>query len=101
MKPNVKFTPGQTVYVIERDECGYPRDVSGYMLLAQVGSAAIVSPFINGMTELEETLEDLVTETAEDYGTCSLSVFPSEDCFATLEEADKMYKSEGYGEDEE
>lgn len=100
MKPNIKFTPGQTVYVIERDECGYPRDVSGYMLLAQVGYVAIVTPFINDMTELEETLEYLVTETEEDYG-CNLPVFPSEDCFATLEEAEKMYKSEGYGEDEE
>ena len=93
MTTDKKFTPGQTVYVVERDECGYPVDVSGYMLLAQCDYVSIVTPFINDMTELEETLEYLVTETATSYD-CDLSVFPSEDCFATLEEARKVYDDE-------
>ena len=93
MKSERKFTPGQTVYVVERDECGYPGDVSGFMLLAQVDYVVIVTPFINDMEGLEETLEYLIAETADSYD-CDLSVFPSEDCFATYEEADEQRKSE-------
>ena len=92
MATETKFTPGQTVYVIERNECGYPVDVSGYMFLAASDYVAIVSPFINDMEGLEETLEYLVTETAENYD-CNLSVFPLEDCYATEEEA-KAIKAE-------
>ena len=93
MTPDAKFTPGQTVYVIERDECGYPTDVSGYMLLAQVNYVVIVTPFINDMEGLEETLEYLVTETAVSYD-CNVGVFPSEDCFTTLDEANEQMKRE-------
>ena len=93
MTTDAKFTPGQHVYVVERDECGYPTDVSGYMLLAQCDYVSIVTPFINDMTELEETLEYLVNETAENYD-CNLCVFPSEDCFPTLEDAQRVYNDE-------
>ena len=93
MKTDVKFTPGQTVYVVERDECAYPVDVSGYMFLAQSDYVAIVTPFINDMEGLEETLEYLVVDTAENYD-CRLAVFPLEDCFATIQEAEATKKDE-------
>ena len=93
MTPEAKFTPGQTVYVIERDECGNPADISGFMFLAASGHAAIVTPFINDLEELEETLEYLVVETAENYD-CDLSVFPLEDCYATEEDAEAIKAEE-------
>ena len=98
MSIDAKFTPGQTIYVIVRDEYTCPTEVSGYMFLAQNAYVAIVTPFIDDMEELEETLEYLVNETVQNYD-CNLSVFPLEDCYVTLEEAEAECKSEKNAED--
>lgn len=86
MNIDTKFTPGQTIYVIERDEYAYPTEVSGYMFLAQNDYVAIVTPFIDDIEQLEETLEYLVSQTVENYD-CNLPVFPLEDCYATRDDA--------------
>ena len=88
-----KFHPGDTVYVVERDEMGNVSDVSGYMFLAEVCDAVIVSPFLYEIDSLEETIEQHIEETAMDYGT-ELMVFPIEDCYYTREEAHEVYDAE-------
>lgn len=88
-----KFTPGEEVWVIERDECGNATGDAGFVLLAEVGDAVIVSPYINDLKDLEDLLDYHIAETAENYDT-NLSVFPSCDCFALREDAKDAYKAE-------
>ena len=80
------FTPGDKVFVLERDECGAASDIGGFMFLAQNEHVVIVTPFINEMRKLKETLDYLVEQTAEDYN-CELCVFPINDCFLSVEAA--------------
>lgn len=82
-----EFTPGQRVYVVERDEDGNACEVSGYMFLAKSADAVILSSFINDLETLEETLEYHIEQTAEDYDT-HLAVFPAADCYATHQQAE-------------
>lgn len=56
---NIKFEPGAPVWVVERDEDGESREVSGYMFLAQSREFAIVSPYINSIEDVDETLAHL------------------------------------------
>jgi len=89
------FKMGDTVYIVERDECGEAEDYTGYMFLAQTKNAVIVTSFINDY-DSEETIEYLIQETIEKMDT-DLCVFPLEDCYATKEEAEqKLKESEGY-----
>ena len=83
---NLQIEPGAEVWVLERDEDGTPCDISGYMFLASSGESVIVSPYINGMEDLEDILAYHEQETAENYDT-DLAVFPVEDCFTTREAA--------------
>lgn len=79
--------PGDTIWIIERDECEEPIEISGYMFFAFVGRAAIVSSFINDSETLEETVEYHIEETLNNFDT-DLSVFPKNDCYLTREEAE-------------
>lgn len=90
---NKNFIPGEEVWVVERDEAGNATDVSGFVFLAEVESAVIVSPYINDLEDLEELLEYHIEETAANYDT-DLSVFPSCDCFAIRGDAEAAYKAE-------
>lgn len=83
------FEPGQNIFVVERDENGDPYDAAGYMYIGSAAGCIIVSPYINDIERLDLTMAELAEETAEDYS-CSLSVFPEDDCFGTLEEAQQM-----------
>lgn len=83
---DIKFEPGAPVWVIERDEAGEERAVSGYMFLAQSKEFAIVSPYINSIEDVDDTLAIHVRKTARSYGT-DLAVFPIGDCYETLDEA--------------
>jgi hypothetical protein len=87
------FTPGEEVWVVERDEAENATGVAGFVFLAEVEGAVIVSPYINGRRDLEDLLEYHIEETAENYDT-DLSVFPSRDCFGIREEAKDAYKAE-------
>lgn len=86
--------PGDTVWVIERDECEEPIEISGYMFFAFVGRAAIVSSFINDSETLDETVEYHIEETLNNYDT-DLSVFPKNDCYLTRDAAKAALKKEG------
>ena len=86
-----KASPGGQVWIIERDDCGDPYEISGYMFLASTGNAVIVTAYINSLEDLEETLGYHIQETAENYET-DLAVFPEEDCYLTREEADAALK---------
>lgn len=93
MNEHRQFTSGSDIYVVERDDCGEPTDVSGYMFMAIVGRAVIVSPFIDGLESLEETIDYHIKETAENYDT-DLAVFPLNDCFQTLDAAREAFNKE-------
>lgn len=82
---------GDTVWIIERDECEEPIEISGYMFFAFVGRAVIVSAFINDSKTLDETVEYHIEETSRNYDT-DLSVFPQNDCYLTREEAEAALK---------
>lgn len=84
--PPQEFTPGQRVYVVERDEDGTACEVSGYMFLAKAADAVILSSFINDLETVEDTLQYHIEQTAEDYDT-HLAVFPASDLYATYTQA--------------
>ena len=86
-----KASLGEQVWIIERDDCGDPYEISGYMFLASTGNAVIVTAYINSLEDLEETLGYHIQETAENYET-DLAVFPEEDCYLTREEAEAALK---------
>lgn len=89
--------PGSDVYIVERDECGAVCDVSGYMFLAQVGHAVIVSAFISNCETIDETLEYHIDETVANYDT-NLAVFPADDCYDDREDALAALRDEAIDE---
>lgn len=91
-----EFAPGERVYVVERDEAGNACEVSGYMYLAKAADAVILSPYINDLETLEETLEYHIEQTAEEYDT-HLAVFPAADCYATHPQAEMALITETEG----
>ena len=86
-----KAVPGSQVWIMERDECGDPYDISGYMFFASIGNAVIVSPYLSGIKDLEETLDYYIEIAAKEYSS-DLAVFPNEDCYLTREEAEAALK---------
>lgn len=89
-----KAVPGSKVWIMERDEFGDPYDISGYMFFASIGNAVIVSPYLSGIKDLEETLDYYIEITAEEYSSY-LAVFPNEDCYLTREEAEAALAKKG------
>ena len=90
------FIAGEKVYVVIREENGEAFEYAGYMYLAQAGTAAIVSPYINHCTTIEGTMQEHIQTTAADYGTC-LAVFPLEDCYETGAKAKEALEREVNG----
>lgn len=82
---------GDTVWIIERNECGEAVDYCGYMFLAVSVGVAIVSAFIDNFETAEETINFHISETAEGCDT-SLYVIPIEDCYLTRAEAEAALK---------
>lgn len=76
-----KFEPGQLVWVIERDEEGNAYGPSGYVFLAEVAHAAIVTPQINGRKDLDYNVDWHIRETRFSQATDGLSVFLLKDCY--------------------
>ena len=75
-----KFTPGQEVWVVERDEYGDACEVAGYVYLATVAHAVILTNYINDLDELTDLLDYHIEETQNEYDT-HLSVLPACDCY--------------------
>ena len=82
-----KFTPGLPVWVLERDEYITACDIAGYIFLAEVAGAVILTPYINEMDQLEELLVYHIEETRTNYDT-DLVVYPLTDCYSTWKEAE-------------
>lgn len=80
MANDAKFTPGMPVWVIERDIDGNGCELSGYIFLAKVGNAVILTPRIYGLDDLEELLDYLIEETWNG-SELPLPVFPVSDCY--------------------
>ena len=87
------FTPGESVWVVERDDCGNVDDFGGYMCLGSACNFAIASAFVYGCDGLEEILQYYAKETANDFDV-DLHVFPIEDCYKTKEEAESAFNKE-------
>ncbi len=85
---------GDEVWVVERDEVGYPMDFTGYMFLAKTGEAVLACSFINDMTEADETLEYLIQETEEDDLLGEIGVFRARDCYPTRDAAENALNDE-------
>lgn len=88
-----QLTPGNAVWVIERDEEGAAVDVSGYLFLGYTQDALIVTPFISDLATIEGTVQYHINETILHYDT-DLCVFPEKDCFYKYEEAHTVYLRE-------
>lgn len=88
-----KFTPGEEVWIVERDEDGNAYEISGYVFLAEVAGAVILTSYISDLEDLEELLDYHIEETAANYDT-NLAVFPAADCYADREAAEAMLKAE-------
>lgn len=82
-----KFEPGKLVWVVERDEEGNAYGPAGYVFLAQVAHAAIVTPQINGVKDLSCNVDWHIRETCFSQATDGLSVFPIKDCYETNDAA--------------
>lgn len=80
------FDAGQLIWIVERDEEGNPYRSTGYVFLAQVMCAAIVTPRINGVDDLGYTVNWHIKETCFNQDT-NLLVFPIQDCYGTRDAA--------------
>lgn len=87
------FTPGQPVWVIERDEYNKETEVTGFIFIAEVTEYAIVSAYINDIDDLDYIMEYHAKESMSNY-TANLTAFPIEDCYSNKEEAHKALEEE-------
>lgn len=90
---NAQTPAGSTVWVIERDEDGNALEVAGYVLLARVAGAVIVSPKVYGRNTLEDLMQYYADEYAE-FGQADLAVFPERDCYTSQHSAHTMFVAE-------
>ena len=91
-----RFSPGQTVWVIDRDEDGEAYDLSGYVFVTSLRGIALVSPKINGSSEIDVILMDQV-ESRINYADGCIEAYPVDDCYLSREAAEKAL--EGGGDD--
>lgn len=89
----IVFTPGEEVWVVGRDEGGYACEFSGYVFLAEVADAVILTPYINDLEDLEDLMDYHICETRDNYDT-DLAVFPAFDCYHTKGAAEAALKAE-------
>ena len=83
-----KFNPGEKVWVVERDEVGSDCGIAGFIFLAEVADAVIVTPKICGREGLEEIMAYHIEETAE-MDEADLPVYPAKDCYMFRADAEK------------
>ena len=88
-----EFAPGSEVWIVERDEDGEVAEVSGVVFVISVSNVAIVSPSINGCSDLDFILDDFVEETASSFSG-DFSGYPISDCYKSREEAEDALRRE-------
>ena len=96
MKNEKIFIPGEEVWVVERDEDGKACDYSGYVFLAEVVGAVILTPYINDLEDVEDLLDYHIRQTRDNYDT-DLAVFPADDCYGSRDEVRAALEAEGPG----
>lgn len=82
-----RFSPGQTVWVIERDEDNEAYDFSGYVFVTSLRGIALVSPEINWSSEIDVILMERIKSRINCSGG-SIEAYPADDCYLTREEAE-------------
>ena len=95
-----RFSPGQTVWVIERDEDGEAYDFSGYVFVTSLRGIALVSPKINGSSEIDVILMDQV-ESRINYSDGCIEAYPADDCYLSREAAEKALGEDARLQEEE
>lgn len=93
---------GDEVSVVERDEWGDACEATKYLFLTEIHDYILCSPYFfrwGRELDIDELLKLFSTQIAE-MQTADIRVFPSEDCYKTLEEAREALESEA-GDDEE
>lgn len=91
-----RFSPGQTIWAIERDEDGEAYDLSGYVFVTSLRGIALVSPKINGSSEIDVILMDQV-ESRINYADGCIEAYPADDCYLSREAAKKALGGGGDG----
>lgn len=91
-EPPAEITPGATVWVIARDEDGNALEVEGYVFLARVEGAVILTPKVNDY-DLAGIMAYYVEQYAE-FEEASLAVFPAADCYAKKTDAVAAFVTE-------
>ena len=90
----MKFTSGQNVWVVERDEIAVPCCVSSFVFISEVKTVAIVHPLLaGGCGELYSILHACLEESRENYS-CGISVYPIGDCYESRESAEAAMEAE-------
>ena len=93
MANGTKLTPGVIVWVIERDGEGNACELCRYVFLAKVGFAAILSPGIYGLDNVDELLYCYIEETRKEHE-LPMVVFPMSDCYIDRETAKEALLAE-------
>lgn len=88
-----RFSPGESVFVVLRDESKEPVVVERCVSLACVGGVVLAAPSINGRSELDFILGYLMSCTRYDEELNMVAV-PVEDCYTTKSAAKEAMQNE-------
>ena len=88
-----RFSPGESVFVVLRDESEEPVVVERCISLACVSGVVLAAPSINGRSELDFILGYLMSCTRDDTELNMVAV-PVEDCYTTKSAAKEAMRNE-------
>ena len=83
--------PGDTIWVVERDEDGEPAEVSGVLYCAEAVGFVIAAAFPDH-GGIHAVMEDAAEDTAAGFGP-EFFVYPEKDCYKDKAEAKKQLVS--------
>lgn len=93
---------GSEVNVVERDGFGEACEATGYFFITEIHGYVLCSPYIDvndrELDDIDEVLEYFSAQTTEQEK-ADIYVFPSEDCYKTIQEAKEALEAE-IGDDE-
>lgn len=91
-----RFSPGQTVWIVERDEDDEAYDFSGYVFVTSLRGIVLVSPRINWSSEIDVILMEQIKSRINCSGG-SIEAYPADDCYLTREAAEQALGSDNNG----